>query len=523
VDDERRRTEALAVAHEAQLARRDPEGRRSRGAFYTPPALVDWVLDRALGSGGAGQPGRTGQAGRTGTRVLDPACGTGHFLVAAARRLGDVRAVHGTDTDAEAVRIARLRLHAEDPTVPAAEIAQRVRVGDGLTTWAGETFDAVVGNPPFLGQLRRRTAARAGPGHGLGAYTDTSAVFLHRMLDLVRPGGRIALVQPLSLLGVRDAAPVRAAVAERGAVVDFWSSERPVFEGTAVRTCVPVVEVGGAQGEVATWSGPGFEAGPAVRLPHGEWGGLAAPSFAIPSVAIEATGGRVADLGDCTADFRDQYYGLVPHVGEDDGAPHRVRLVTSGLIEPADCTWGRAPTRFAKRPYAAPVVDLAGLHADGALTRWADARLVPKLLVAGQGRVIEAVVDEHGRWLPSVPVVSVVARGRRDLWRLLAVTLAPPVVASAAARFLGTGLSTGSIKLSARQVGELPLPTDPEAWAEGARLAEAAQRADGSGRPELLEQTARRMTAAYDVTGAAADRVVGWWCERALTPARISG
>ncbi|NGZ99596.1 hypothetical protein G5V59_02255 [Nocardioides sp. W3-2-3] len=71
--------------------------------------------------------------------------------------------------------------------------------------------------------------------------------------------------------------------------------------------------------------------------------------------------------------------------------------------------------------------------------------------MAAQGRVIEAVVDVSGAWLPSVPVLSVVPDDPADLWRLLAVTLAPPLVAHAAARYLGTGLTPGSVKVSARQ------------------------------------------------------------------------
>ncbi|HWJ82766.1 MAG TPA: N-6 DNA methylase [Nocardioides sp.] len=466
--DERERTEQLAHDHERRMTEDDRDGRRARGAFYTPPELVDRVLELAL-------------TPETRT-VLDPACGTGHFLVAAARRLGDVRAVHGSDTDAEAVRIARLRLRAEDPTVPAAEIEDRVRVADGLTAWVGATFDAVVGNPPFLGQLRRRTAGQNG---GLGAYTDTSAAFLHRALDLVRDGGTVALVQPLSVLAARDAGPARAAVAARGGLVDLWCTDRPVFAGTPVRVCVPVVRVGAA-GE-----GPGPD----------DWGRLAAPHFGIPAVALPGGTGVLGDLASCTADFRDQYYGLVPHVreaGDGDGVP----LVTSGLIEPGACEWGTRPTRFARQEYAAPVVDVAALAAaDPRLGAWAASRLVPKVLVAGQGRVIEAVADEHGALLPSVPVVSVVPRDTADLWRVLAVLLAPPVVADAAARYLGTGLSPGSVKVSARQLAALPLPRDADAWAEGAGLARAGR----------IEEAGAVMTTAY---GVAPEPVLPWWRER---------
>lgn len=472
--DERSRTAALATSYEEHLARDRRDDRRALGAFYTPPALVGWILDRALGPGTA--------------RVLDPACGTGHFLVEAARRLGDVRAVHGSDLDPEAVRIARLRLQAEDPSVPAAEIAARVRVADGLSAWQGECFDAVVGNPPFLGQLKSRTAGQRG---GLAAYTDTSAAFLHRALGLVRPGGTVALVQPLSVLGARDAAPVRQEAAAAGAVTDLWVSDRPVFRGTSVLACVPVVRIGGTGGPAADG-----------------WGRLAAPAFGIPAVALSASTGTVGDLAVCTADFRDQYYGLVPHVRDGGaGAP----LITSGLIEPASCEWGRRPTRFARQQYDAPVVDVAAVR-QGPLRSWVDARLVPKVLVAGQGRVIEAVVDEEGAWLPSVPVLTVVPRDTGDpaaLWRVLAVLLAPPVVADAAARYVGTGLTPGSVKVSARQLAALPLPVDGDAWAEGAELARRGE----------VAAAGRVMTTAYEVDPD--DGVYAWWLSRVgARPAR---
>jgi hypothetical protein len=485
VSDERERTADLAAAYEQELSAERPDERRHRGAFYTPPHLVEWVLDRAALSSGA--------------TVLDPACGTGHFLVAAARRVG-VRSVHGSDLDPEAVRIARARLAAEDPSVPASDIARQVVVGDGLEVWVGRRFDSVVGNPPFLGQLRRRTAGQAEGGRrGLGAYTDTSAVFLHRALGLVGDGGVVALVQPLSLLAARDAGPVRKAVAEAGAITDFWCSRTPVFDGTPVLTCVPVVRVGGA----------------GKRTDPDEWGALAAPTFDIPAVALSSSYGVVGDLATCTADFRDQYYGLEPFVRE--GLPGGTPLVTSGLIDPAELRWGRTPTRFARRGYDAPAVDLEALRAGSGLGGWAEARLVPKLLVAGQGRVIEAVADPEGRLLPSVPVVSVVPHDAGDLWRLLAVTLAPPVVAHAATRYLGTGLTPGSVKVSARQLAALPLPADGDAWAAGADLARRAQQADdGDARLELLGETGRAMSAAYGAPGRSgvSGEVLDWWLRR---------
>lgn len=465
----------LGSVHESLLA-----DRVGSGSFYTPPTLVSWVLDHALV--GADDT----------TTVCDPSCGTGNVLVEVVRRLGpsSIGRVHGVDLDPVAVAITRLLLRIEVPSVDPTLLETTIRVGDGLAEHPAAPYDVVVGNPPFGGRLRPRAPVPDAPA----AYTDTSAVFLQRSLDLVRDGGRVALVQPLSVLAARDAGPVRAAVRERGAVVDFWSSTAPVFPGAAVLTCVPVVQVGAVGG----------------LLPDDdEWGALHAPALGIPVVAPR-TAGVLGDVATCAADFRDQYYGLVPHVRE--GGPG-ARLVTAGLVDPAACHWGERVTRFAKQDWRFPTVDVEAV-ASGPLAAWIANRLVPKVLVAPQGRVIEAVADVDGAWLPSVPVVSVAVDPER-IWHVLAVLLAPPVAAQAAARYAGTGLAATSVKLSARQVAALPLPADTTAWDAGAELARLAQEAGTDDRPLALEALARVMCTAYDD-----DSALAWWLDRAQSRVR---
>ncbi len=93
-----------------------------------------------------------------------------------------------------------------------------------------------------------------------------------------------------------------------------------------------------------------------------------------------------------------------------------------------------------------------------------------------------------------------------DLWHLLAVLLAPPVAAVAAARYLGTALAPGAIKLSAAQVAALPLPADRGAWDRGADLARAAQLGDPSERRSRLLACGATMCEAY-----ADDAALAWW------------
>ena len=103
------------------------------------------------------------------------------------------------------------------------------------------------------------------------------------------------------------------------------------------------------------------------------------------------------------ANFRDEYYALVPAVSDDADGP---RFVTSGLIDPGRSLWGERPVKFAKRAFRHPRVDLAKL--DGRFADWARHKLVPKVLVANQTSLVEAVADPDGAWIPGVPITSIV-------------------------------------------------------------------------------------------------------------------
>src|SRR5690606_9376504 len=74
--------------------------RKTTGSYYTPDSLVQELLDSALEpviaetvakntSGASGSAGSNDNAidALLGLSIVDPACGSGHFLLAAARRL----------------------------------------------------------------------------------------------------------------------------------------------------------------------------------------------------------------------------------------------------------------------------------------------------------------------------------------------------------------------------------------------------------------------------------------------------
>ena len=465
-----------------------PARRRELGAFYTPADVADGLVALTLPPGAP--------------RVCDPACGDGAFLLAAARAL-ERRGIDRTTI----ARDLLWGIDIEPDAVAAAQAAigewagesagEHVRVADGLDDvgWR-RRFDAVVGNPPFLNQLERatvRTTAHRWPGLA-GPYADTAFLFLLAALELARDGGRIALIQPQSVAAARDARAIRTAIAEEAALVGVWTCNEPVFDAS-VRVCAPIIEKGARQPRrIARWSGREFQPQSAATLDGTTWS--AALSRDVPDVALDTTR-RLCDLATATAGFRQQFYGLAPYVVDDESSTWP-RLVTCGAIDPNRCTWGERDVRFAGERWRHPRVDVDRIE-PASLQQWVCDRLVPKVVVATQTRVVEAVVDRTGEWVPSTPVIAVHAQFPM-LHLVAAVLSAPPVSAWVASRYAGVALAADAIKLSARQVLDLPLPSDDVAWNAGA----AALR-EGD-----LLGAGQWMTAAYD----ADEAVFDWWKDR---------
>ena len=198
--------------------------RRARGQVFTPAALAEAVCALVLGPDVA--------------TVLDPAAGDGAFL-RAARAVVPAAALHGIERDPAVARACRRR-------VPGARIhcAEAVLGAPALAP-----VDAVVGNPPFVRSIRLRaddpalwTALRgalAATSHG---EWDLYGAFLERSLDWLAPGGRVALIVPSRWLTARWAGPLRAHLAERGAmrtVIDLGASQ--LFANATTYTSIVVM------------------------------------------------------------------------------------------------------------------------------------------------------------------------------------------------------------------------------------------------------------------------------------------
>ncbi len=199
--------------YEAQLA---PQERRRRGHYSTPPDLVAGMLQWVGYAAGADLEHVT---------LLDPSCGSGSFLAAAAETLiacGQARRwtphrilaalqanLWGLESDPIACTLAGLRLQAlARQLAPRKQVRFHIHQADALSLAAAPRFQVVVGNPPYLSSRKHDLHAYE-QGYLSGGQRDAYLLFLEQACRFVAPDGWLGLVLPDPLLARANAADAR--------------------------------------------------------------------------------------------------------------------------------------------------------------------------------------------------------------------------------------------------------------------------------------------------------------------------
>ncbi len=207
----------LGHVYEKHLTR---ETRRSLGQFYTPEPIIRHILmqiplDDKMS-------------------ILDPACGSGGFLLGAydiliARMLKSdwkedeahehlVNTVlHGIDIDSFAVQLTEMNLLFKNLNRPLdiANILEGDTISVGLDLYANNqkegrekktAFSALVSNPPFMtitkDDPRYKTHFKDYYSEIVAGSINSSSLFVKRAIDLLKDGGWLGFVIPKSLLRV---------------------------------------------------------------------------------------------------------------------------------------------------------------------------------------------------------------------------------------------------------------------------------------------------------------------------------
>ncbi|HEX3698900.1 MAG TPA: Eco57I restriction-modification methylase domain-containing protein [Polyangia bacterium] len=199
----------------------------THGVVLTKPHVVDLILDLA---------GYTTNRDLTRLRLLEPACGHGAFLVTAVERLMAAAkrrrrspaeladAIRAYDIDPGHVAISRRAVAAiltanGVASGAASKLASRwIRKGDFLLTAENPTYDAVVGNPPYVrieqlapilqGEYRRRFCT-------IYDRADLYVAFMEHGLNLLGKDGVLSFVCADRWTLNKYGAPLRGLITRR--------------------------------------------------------------------------------------------------------------------------------------------------------------------------------------------------------------------------------------------------------------------------------------------------------------------
>lgn len=200
-----------------------------RGGYYTDASLADWLCEWAIRS--------------SKDAVLEPSCGDGKFVEAAAKRLLATGArprevgkqLRGIElVDFEAAKAQNVL------TKYLGKFGSACIVNEDFFSWCesedNRTYDCIVGNPPFIryqsfpDQFRER-AMTIMRQYGLkpNKLTNIWVPFVVASAMRINNNGRLALVLPAELLQVTYAAQLRSFLAKRFETIDIVACNHLFF------------------------------------------------------------------------------------------------------------------------------------------------------------------------------------------------------------------------------------------------------------------------------------------------------
>lgn len=265
--------------------------RKAQGIYYTPKYIVDYLLDESL------EKILSYKVESKQIKILDPACGSGSFLIAAYDRLIEAQnkvsqaslydsfeilqeSIYGVDIDEQAVEVAQLNLLlkalVQKTLLPT--LRQNLRHGNSLIfgdvielhNLFGEEiyenspfdyvkelpnifdsggFDLIIGNPPYVfargGSFESNVKNFFKNHYEVAQYQlNTYALFIERAFQLLKSDGYLAFIVPNTWLTIQSYSSLRKYLLENSSMLKVINIHDKVFSAANVDTCLLIAKKG---------------------------------------------------------------------------------------------------------------------------------------------------------------------------------------------------------------------------------------------------------------------------------------
>ena len=235
-------------------------------------------------------------------------------------RARDLFGQRRTPSRADVARLDALRAHGRELSTARAKLADGGALPFRFVTYFADVaaaggFDVLIGNPPWVRphalaqrereQLRREFrsmraatwhagAARAGAGVGFASQPDLAVAFIERSLELLAPGGTLALLVPAKLWRSLSGGGIRRTIAQVATVhaIRDWSDAPALFNAATYPSLLVARTHPRGDTAIAADTSPAAPASPDIHVTiastHGE------RAFPIPSARLTLDGDTAA-------------------------------------------------------------------------------------------------------------------------------------------------------------------------------------------------------------------------------------
>ena len=180
-----------------------PASRAGMGQYFTPDPVVQFMVDSIIP--------------RSGETIIDPFCGSAHFLTSASKKTAsedsDTKMIQyvGIEKSKKIARLAKIDSLLSNGDSKKIICSDSLIHFDSFEPIKPNSFDIVLTNPPFGSQLTEESLK------GLGAFElardrkrmPLEILGLERSIQLLKPGGRLGIVLPEGILSNRNMRYVR--------------------------------------------------------------------------------------------------------------------------------------------------------------------------------------------------------------------------------------------------------------------------------------------------------------------------
>lgn len=259
--------ESILRESEKVQSKKSRSDRKDKGVFYTPRSVIERMTEKALFAANLIE--------NPYIRILDPACGTGLFLMKAFQMLKDnfeknyeaildrnkelegklqkdgigsfivENNLWGADIDQEALDTAGEMLM----KLAGRECHVNLACCDSLMGGVEGEYDYILGNPPYIGHKTVSIEYKKVLQELYkGIYRDKSDIsycFLKRGIDLLRQGGTLSFITSRYFMEGPSATGLRSYITDTCSiteVVDFYGGR--VFQDAGVATCIITLRKG---------------------------------------------------------------------------------------------------------------------------------------------------------------------------------------------------------------------------------------------------------------------------------------